>query len=521
MARSNPWDYRYAIAKTQAKKVSGLKPTPEILLARENFDFFCEFMNPKWKPEEFHKKWTPYWDTNESNGVLKKIAGPNDVVLSPRGSAKSTRLGLFAAYAIGHNPDIQIIYTSYSESVSLSRSILIKRLVASLRYQMIFPWIAPGSRWADTVWEIDKERAGIDDIESDYTFFAAGITGSITSRRSSLILYDDLIKNSASIASPETREKIVNNIAEAIQPTLIPGGREMAVGTLFRPDDVYATTLTEENGYRVHRQSAIIIDMYGKERSYWPSRFKLEGEKGLLELRRKNPVIFEYQYQNRIAPVSGIAISNAWMPRKELICPINEFDILVIGGDLASKEKEQNDDTVFILGGRKGRHFQLIDYRAGKWGGNISKILEIFELCLDWDILTIDPTQKPSDFKSYADFRKGRSYISTGVTVKLCMEDTAYQASLAGDFKDYVTHEKEVYSFVYRGMPSRSDKVSRLQGVTGVMENGLVSFNKYVNFDYVINQLRNFGSWDSDDAVDAFEKTMRGLLSYGNVMLGD
>ena len=88
---------RKAAARNQQIK----KPkNAELLKAREDFGFFCEYVADK-PPAEHHQHWHRHFVTDQDSSCLIKIAGPNVDLLAPRGSAKSTVLGLFTAWAIG------------------------------------------------------------------------------------------------------------------------------------------------------------------------------------------------------------------------------------------------------------------------------------------------------------------------------------------------------------------------------------------------------------------------------------
>jgi hypothetical protein len=292
------------------RKTEPAPASPAALLARQDLGAFGAYVVDK-KPATHHKSWFPYLVTGEDSTELNGIAGGYLSILAPRGSAKSTWLALYAAFAIGLNPHIQIIYVGYSESVALKQSRMIKRIIASKKYRQVFPHIRPGQRWSDRDWEVDKEYAGVTALDSDYTFYAVGCQGAITSRRSSLIICDDLIKSSAAIANPDTREKMLCNFSEVLEPTLIPGGRVVSIGTRFRSDDIHATEFTAENGWQVVQQAAIEIDSTGNERSYWSARFGLAA---LQKIRDRKPLIFCFQYQNRLPDNSENAIIKpAWI----------------------------------------------------------------------------------------------------------------------------------------------------------------------------------------------------------------
>ena len=89
-------------AQAAAKKHKVRKTDKEEFFekAREDFGYFCEYVADK-PPAKHHKEWNRQLVTNNDSSCLLKIAGPNIDLLGPRGSAKSTVLGLFTAWAIG------------------------------------------------------------------------------------------------------------------------------------------------------------------------------------------------------------------------------------------------------------------------------------------------------------------------------------------------------------------------------------------------------------------------------------
>ena len=102
--------------------------------AREDFGYFCEYVADK-PPAEHHKNWHRHFITNEDSNCLIKIAGPNIDLLAPRGSAKSTVLGLLTAWAIGIHraakKPLQVLYLSYTVDIARSKSATIKRIIES------------------------------------------------------------------------------------------------------------------------------------------------------------------------------------------------------------------------------------------------------------------------------------------------------------------------------------------------------------------------------------------------------
>ena len=118
-----------------ASKNYAIKPHKDIdslKRAREDFGYFCEYVADK-PPAQHHKDWHRHFVTEENSSCLLRIAGPNVDLLAPRGSAKSTVLGLLTAWAIGIHTQakrpLQILYLSYTVDIARSKSATIKRII--------------------------------------------------------------------------------------------------------------------------------------------------------------------------------------------------------------------------------------------------------------------------------------------------------------------------------------------------------------------------------------------------------
>ncbi|WP_156818205.1 hypothetical protein [Mastigocladopsis repens] len=195
-----------------------VEPSEIVLRSRLDVGLLGEYVANK-KPAPHHLEWFPHLRTGKSSECLNLYAGDNTDLLAPRGSAKSTWAAIIAADIIGHNPGVQMLYLSHSRVIALRQSRIVKRIIESPKYREIFPHVRPGKRWADTDWEIDKHWAGVNTLDSDATFSAAGITGSIVGMRAHIIFGDDLIKSSAAIANEAIREKMEYNFFEVIELT--------------------------------------------------------------------------------------------------------------------------------------------------------------------------------------------------------------------------------------------------------------------------------------------------------------
>jgi hypothetical protein len=171
----------------------------DIERARTDFAYFCDVVGDK-PPARHHKEWHRYLCTDENTECLIGIGGPNIDILAPRGSAKSTILGLYTAWAVGvhalHKKPLKILYISYTVDVARPKSAAIKRIIEeSKAYKEVFPMvkIAKGIN-SNEYWSIDWKFAGIKSTgEEEFTVCCAGLKGAVTSKRSHLCLTGDTL----------------------------------------------------------------------------------------------------------------------------------------------------------------------------------------------------------------------------------------------------------------------------------------------------------------------------------------
>ena len=379
-------------AKAAARNQQIKKPKNAELLkkAREDFGFFCEYVADK-PPAEHHQHWHRHFVTDQNSSCLIKIAGPNVDLLAPRGSAKSTVLGLLTAWAIGiHTQEklpLQILYLSYTVDIARSKSATIKRIIESKRYQEVFPSVRLLKNvTSNEYWSIDYKFAGIDTTgEEQFTLCAAGLKGSVTSKRSHLVMIEDAIKSAADIANPDIRKQMQENWNAVIAPTMFEGARAICLGTRFRHDDIHSTTFNEQNNWSQIVLSAILNDPEtGDEKSYWPEMWSLDY---LKEKKRQAPIAFSFQYMNQVVRQNELSLAPELIVKAEIS---TEFDTLGVGVDLSAGTKEKNDYTVMVLGGRIGDRIHIIDYRRIRVMGNLEKLDAMKELLNDWSIIGID-----------------------------------------------------------------------------------------------------------------------------------
>ena len=418
-----------------------------------------------------------------------------------KNSAKSTVLGLLLGWLIGRHALakklLRILYVSYNQDVARGKSAAIKNLINAKEYQEIFPCVRMSkTRTSDELWSIDWDFAEIDVRGEDaFTIACAGLKGTITSKRSSLIVVDDAIKSAASIANPDIRREMETNWTNVIVPTMFQGARAIALGTRFHFDDLFATIFTEKKGWKTVVQSALRYDEDGRPKSYWPEMWST---KYLLKLQHDDRIAFSYQYLNQPVRSTELGVSPELFVRGEVP---DSYDMVGVGIDLSAGMSERNDWTVFTLAGRVDDKCYIIDYRRMRSMGNIEKVEALCELLMEWNLLAVNDEGQ---------------YFPTNSPVTIWPEVVAYQKSFEGDLKRILFNEWQLYNLHISPVKGfRGDKLARLRGILGLFQAKKIIFNKYRDFSYMIDEITNFGHSPHDDCADSLNIVVQGLMKRG------
>jgi hypothetical protein len=343
--------YRRALKMRATRAVQEGSSVLDNVFVRAQSDFltFCTLLDKA--PAHHMLEWHKHLITGESNRYLLNIAGPNLDILAPRGSAKSTVLNMFTAWCIGRHTaaqrPLQIIYVSYNIATAIPKSRIIRQIVDSPEFMKVFPTcrLKPGMQ-SDIGWAIDFDYAGIPRIgDEEFTLRAAGLRGSITSKRAHLCIVDDPVKSSADIKNPSIRDEMNNNWSSVIAPIIFEGGRAICLGTRFHPLDIHKTMFVPQKGWKQVSQEALSYDNDGEPVSYWPEQWSVDY---LLQQKELDPVAFAFQYQQQPVMTSDLVLSPDLIVKGEVA---TEFDSLAVGIDLSASKNETSDYTAFVMEG--------------------------------------------------------------------------------------------------------------------------------------------------------------------------
>ena len=443
-------------------------------LARDSFRYFVTQSNADYTWSRFHET-----IADELDAFLKAVErreGPRLAIMAPPRSGKS-ELGsrLFPAYAMGRNPDMEFIGTSYSADLATAMSRDVQSIMMAEAYQGIFPDTQLPGKHSVTVADRPKRTAELFEIVGRKgKYRAAGVGGGITGMGADIALIDDPVKDAADAASPTYRQKAWDWYTSTLLTRVSPGGGVLVIMTRWHEDDLLGRIIDKEPDWTVLRFPAIAendSDDWRKEgEALAPNRYDVPE---LLKTKeRVGPMVWAGLYQQRPAPADGGLIKDIWLKRYT-VPP--QIQWRIITGDTASKTGQSNDYSVFQLWGYgSDNRAYLLDQLRGKY-----EMPELQSALLGW----------------IAKHRQGAPIRAVHI------EDAASGVAL----NQVLRRQGGLpLSPIKRGR-GEGDKVFRVNNITGHLAAGNVLIPEQAPWVHdFVSEMVQFPSGAHDDQVDAF-----------------
>jgi len=323
--------------------------TPKILrlsLTRRSLSRFSREMMPAFEVSRFHQL---IIDSIEFllNGHIKKLA-----IITPPRHGKTTLANVMApAYALGRNPTETIISVSYGSELSETWGRRVRNILSDPAFSEIFPSckLSPDSAAA---YRFTTTAGG--------EYSAVGRGGPVTGRGASLLILDDLIKDSSEANSDTTCRGIVEWLQHVAFTRLTPNGRVVAISTRWSERDPMGWLL-QQDGWTVLHLPAIAEkenDPVGRKigEALWPSHYPVES----LDAIRANvgSRVFQCLYQGNVAAAQGTIFKRDWF--RHYTTPPEKFKRIVQSWDTSFKTGATNDYSVCATIGETENGFYLL-----------------------------------------------------------------------------------------------------------------------------------------------------------------
>lgn len=324
-------------------------------VCQDHLTAFIRTMNPNYRPAWFHRRLAQKFEELVSQRNRRLM-----VFMPPRHGKSEIMSVMGPAWAIGRNPDLEVMTVSYASALAERFSRRSRNLLPTTRYQRIFPGVLPAKdSSAVDEWGI-QGRAGVR--------YAVGLDGPASGRGAQLLLFDDLLKNARQAFSARTRAHIQEELQISFFTRLMPGTSIALTMTRFHQQDPAGILLAEEQAQKrqIFPWEIMVLPAWNEEtQTYlWPERYTHDeyeefrykaGKHGWAALFMQDPL-----------PMDTAVIDPDWFKQIALQDAPKRYVRLVLGVDPAVSTRKTSDDRVVVPMGMNddGQVFVFPPYRS-------------------------------------------------------------------------------------------------------------------------------------------------------------
>jgi predicted phage terminase large subunit-like protein len=427
-------------------------------MARGSLVKFTEYTFPQYQTAEHHRLIAEKLEQVE-RGEIDRLM----IFMPPRHGKSELATKRFPAYALGRNPNRQIIQASYNSDLATDFGRQVRNIVNTQRYQNVFDTELAGDSKAANRWNTSEGGA----------YVAAGVGTAVTGRGADIFIIDDPLKDREEADSETRRETIWNWYTSTAYTRLMKGGAIILIQTRWHEDDLAGRLLEAEAKGGDTWEKLILPAKMSNGEALWPQMF----DSAALE-RIQNaigPRDWSALYQQQPSPDEGTFFQRDWFNRHARPSePVNvymmsDYAVTDDGGDYT-------EHGVFGVGGT-GRIYQL-DW----WHGQTSS-----DVWIDEKLRLIRKWKPICSFGEAGVIQKAiepmlrRRMIETGTRCRM------------------------------EWLSSIHDKATRARGFQARAAMGEVSLLEGEAGERVLNQLLSFPAGKHDDAVDVCSMMGRAL----------
>lgn len=372
-------------AEIEAEYVSRIERELLRRSATEHLDSFILYTYADYQMGWVHKEICDTLDQFLRDVEAQK--SPRLIVCQPPRSGKSEIVSRrFPAYALGKNPDLQIIATSYSSDLVSRFNRDVQRIIDDDIYREIFPSTTLNGRNVKTDTRASYIRTSdlFEVVGHKGSYRSTGVGGGITGQGADILIIDDPIKDRAEANSPTIREKLWDWYTSTAYTRLSPGGGVIVMATRWHTDDLIGRLIQkmqEGSGddFNVITYPAIAEHDEPHRKAgeaLHPERYDLEQLNAIRQTI--GPQDWSALYQQRPVPEGGAVFKIDAFKRWNSTNLPPAFDQILGSWDMTFKDSKSSDYVVGQVWGRKGVDLYLLDLFRGQW--DFTKTLEMFAL---------------------------------------------------------------------------------------------------------------------------------------------
>ena len=321
--------------------------------ARVRFPVFLDYTAPSYDRQWFHTL-----IAEKCQQLLEGTLGTDRLMLfvPPQHGKSEIVSRKFPAWALGVNPLLKIVGSSYSADLAQQFSRSIQRTIDGSEYGEVFPNTYLNNMRVKT----DTQRGWLRNVDQFETvgyggfYKAVGVGGSLTGTPVDLGIIDDPVKDALEAGSQTYRDRIWDWYTDVFLTRLHNNSKQILIMTRWHEDDLAGRLLEREpEKWTVVSIPAIREDMNLPEdprqvgEALWEDRHSLER---LLDVEKRSPRTFAALYQQRPTIAGGNIIKREWFKHIKVaeFKRIYDNEPIVFFLDTAFTDKTSNDPTGII-----------------------------------------------------------------------------------------------------------------------------------------------------------------------------
>lgn len=333
--------------------------------ARRSFWAYRQYMRPGlikgWWQREVARELTAFYE------ALIACERPKLLIQAPPQHGKSVQVVDFISWLAGKDPDLKVIYASFSERLGVRANLMLQRAYDSAKFQRTFPETRISTRNAVTIsGQTQRNREIIEYVGREGFFRNTTVRGPITGEGLDLGVIDDPIKGREEASSQTIRDKTYDWLTDDFMTRFSARAGVLGIMTRWHLDDPFGRLIAADPTVRVLRYPAIAEtdEPFRKAGDalfpeHKPLDFLLERKTAM------HSANWDALYQQSPKQIGGGLFKDEWWRYYRALPP---FQWRAIYADTAQKTKEANDYSVFQCWGfTADRQGFLIDQIRGKW----------------------------------------------------------------------------------------------------------------------------------------------------------
>lgn len=379
-----------AISKAEAKAeyVRRIKAEMQRRSAQHTLSDFILYTSDNYLMGWVHKEICDTLDQFYEDVKARK--SPRLIICMPPRSGKSQIVSrAFPAYALGRDPDLNIIATSYSSDLVSRFNRDVQRIIDNEKYYSVFPDTSLNSQNVKTSAKGSYIRTSdlFEIVGHKGSYRSTGVGGGLTGMGADILIIDDPFKDRAEADSGTIRQKVWDWYTSTAYTRLSDGGGVIVMCTRWHTDDLIGRLIRHMNDGSGDKFTVINYPAIAEHdephrkagEALHPERFSLERLQSIRQTIGSRD--WNALYQQKPVPEGGavfkLDLFNKW--NDKTLPP--SFDNVLGSWDMTFKDTKASDYVVGQIWAQKDNSFYLLDEVRGQW--DFSKTLEMFILMAD------------------------------------------------------------------------------------------------------------------------------------------